>query len=171
MNKRQFEKEIQKYINFAEVRKLSKTLPWPYNGMVNDLLGSILSRGNYLSALGLITYSEICGRKLFFNGNEKKEGSKCFSEFLKFLGLSNLLNSYMVYKGKQMYFYQAIRHGLSHNYFLNVDNGAIAMIPSNKKQIRNGFLIEKSGRVVLIVIAYFNLFCRGLTKARDIKLI
>jgi hypothetical protein len=45
--------EIRRKIDSRSIRNFARTLPWPYNGMVNDVLGSIQSGGNYLAALGL----------------------------------------------------------------------------------------------------------------------
>ena len=66
------------------------SVPWPYNGMVNDLIGSIQTKGNYLVAAGLVLYTEICGRMLFFGGDRKAENWKCFDAFLEYMELDEL---------------------------------------------------------------------------------
>jgi hypothetical protein len=43
--------EVRRELNSRSIRALTHKLPWPYNGMVNDILGAIQTCGNYLAAL------------------------------------------------------------------------------------------------------------------------
>jgi hypothetical protein len=39
-------------------------LPWPYNGIVNDLRKAVENGSNYLAALGMVCWSEFIGREI-----------------------------------------------------------------------------------------------------------
>lgn len=57
---------IRRRLDSRLIRAQARTLPSPYNGMINDVLGAIQTGGNYLAALGLASYTEACGRQIFF---------------------------------------------------------------------------------------------------------
>ena len=150
-------------------RYFARSLPWPYSGMVNDLLDCIRAGGNYLAALGLATYTEICGRQIIFKGKNNAPDWKCFNEFIKYMGAGEVLNKAITYNGKRIYFKDAIRNGLVHEYFMKVESGGVAMISNDNTVKRCGFHFENINRkdvVVLVVVPYFKLFCRGLKRAQ-----
>jgi hypothetical protein len=91
--------EIRRQIDSRSIRAFARTLPWPYNGMVNDVLGSIQTGGNYLAALGLASYTEICGRQIFFDGDNNKEDWECFNKFIEHMGAGEILNKKLEFEG------------------------------------------------------------------------
>jgi len=161
------EKNMASTNRFREIRAFARTLPWPYNGMVNDILGSIQTGGNYLAALGLASYTEICGRQILFNGSNSEKDWKCFNEFLKYMGAEDVLERKLKYDGKKIYIKDAVRNGLVHRYFMKVGSGSVAMFSSDKMANQTGFLIQEPDKIIMVIVPYFNLFCNGLRKARD----
>ncbi len=96
--------KIRPHLNSASITRLAQKLPWPYNGMVNDILGAIRTQGNYLAALGLMAYTEICGRQILFNGDNTEKDWSCFNKFLIYMGIGELLNKQIVFEGKEIQF-------------------------------------------------------------------
>jgi hypothetical protein len=162
--KSRFDK-IRKQINSRSIRPFARSLPWPYNGMVNDILGSIQTGGNYLAALGLASYTEVCGRQIFYSG-KPGEDWKCYNDFLKYMGAGEVLNKKILFKNKKVYFKDAVRNGLVHHYFMKIGSGAVAMNSSKRDAIRTGFLANEPNEIIMVVIPYFNLFCSALKKAK-----
>ena len=160
-------REIRKHINSRSVRALSRTLPWPYNGMINDLLGCIQTGGNYLAAMGLASYTEMCGRQIFYNGNNKKDDSKCFNDFIEYMGAHEILEQKVQYQGKELKIKDAVRNGLVHRYFMKAGSGMVAMTSNKDEAVKTGFIIQKPDKVILVVIPYFNLFLKSLLKAKS----
>lgn len=160
-------KEVLRQLNARSIRHFARRLPWPYNGMVNDITGAIQTRGNYLAALGLASYTEICGRNIIFNGDNNKKDWLCFNEFLKYIGLGELLKRKIVFEGKQTQIKDAVRNGLVHRYFMKVAKGTVAMISTSAEANRLGFLIKGADQLVMVVVPYFKLFRAGLQKAKD----
>lgn len=160
-------REIRKSINSRSARALARTLPWPYNGMVNDVLGAIQTGGNYLAAMGLASYTEMCGRQIFYNGNNNKDDSKCFNRYLEYMGSQEALEKSIQYQGKEIKLKDAVRNGLVHRYFMKAGSGMVAMTSNNKEAIKTGFLIQEPSSVTLVVIPYFNLFLKSLVKAKS----
>lgn len=159
--------EIRRKIDSRSIRALARTLPWPYNGMVNDVLGSIQTGGNYLAALGLASYTEICGRQIFFHGNNKKDYSTCYIKFIEYMGSGKIMNKKLKFEGNDIKFIDAVRNGLVHRYFMKVGSGAVAMWSSKAEAQRTGFVVKEPNEVVMVVIPYFALFCNALKTARD----
>ncbi|WP_153304345.1 hypothetical protein [Desulfosudis oleivorans] len=139
--------------------------------MVNDILGAIQTGGNYLAALGLASYTEICGRQIFFGGDNNKKDWECFNQFIKHMGSEEILNEKLIFEGKPVYFKDAVRNGLVHRYFMKVGSGKVAMSSSKAQAKRTGFLINGPNEVVMVVIPYFELFCGALKRARDEELL
>lgn len=160
-------RNVRMDLNPRKYRALARQLPWPYNGMVNDVIGCIQTKGNYLAALGLICYTEICGRTFFFGGSAKVDNWKCFNKFLEYAGGGDILKKKVMFKGKKMYFYAAVRNGLAHQYFMKVDMGGVYMITDKPEANRLGFEVESKGNVRMVVVPYFKLFCEGLRKAKQ----
>jgi hypothetical protein len=136
--------------------------------MVNDLLDCIRAGGNYLAALGLATYTEICGRQILFKGKSNIPDWKCFNEFIKYMGADEVLNRKIAHKGKQLHFKDVVRNGLVHEYFMKIDHGGVAMISKDIIVKRCGFKIYNANGidvVVLVVVPYFKLFCKALARA------
>lgn len=160
-------KEVLRQLNARSIRNFAQSLPWPYNGMVNDITGAIQTRGNYLAALGLACYTEVCGRQIIFNGDNDEKDWRCFNEFLRYIGLKELLDKEIVFEGRQLFFKDAVRNGLVHRYFMKVKDGSVKMISTNKDANRLGFLITNQDQLAMVVVPYFRLFCAGLQKAKD----
>lgn len=158
--------EIRNKINSRAIRPFANSLPWPYNGMVNDILGAIQTGGNYLAAMGLSSYTEICGRHILFNGDNSKPDSECYKEFIKYMGAGEILNKKIKYNKKKRTIKNAVRDGLVHRYFMKVGTGAVAMYSLSSEAKRTGFLIKEPDSITLVVIPYFNLFCAALKKAK-----
>jgi hypothetical protein len=159
--------EIRRKIDSRSIRALARTLPWPYNGMVNDVLGSIQTGGNYLAALGLATYTEICGRQIFFGGDDDKSDGDCFNIFIKHMGSGEVLGRKLTFGGKRIYFKDAVRNGLVHRYFMKVGSNAVAMSSTKEEAQRTGFILKEPDEVLMVIIPYFILFCDALKSARD----
>lgn len=163
--------EVLKRLDTATKIRLAKDLSWPYNGMVADITSAIETGCNYLAALGLSCYAEFCGRELLFGGDNKKKDWECFNEFIRYIGAGDLLNKQITFKGKQVFFKDAVRNGLVHHYFMKVERGAVVMITDDSEANRLGFLIQEPGLVALVVVPFFDLFCHGLKRAKSEGLI
>lgn len=161
-------KKIRKELNARAIRPFANSLPWPYNGMVNDLTGCIQTGGNYLAALGLVCYIEACGRRIFYhNKMDFSLNAPSFEKFLdRYMDLGFLLNYRFPFEGKNITFRNAVRNGLVHRYFLKADSSAVHMIIDNFRANRCGFFIDRPGHLAMAVIPLFKFFCSGLRKAK-----
>ena len=159
--------EVLKSLEPAAKVQLAKDLTWPYNGMVADITSAIETNCNYLAALGLSCYTEFCGRKLLFGGDEKKKDWECFNEFIRYMGAGDLLNKQITFQGKQLFFKDAVRNGLVHHYFMKVEQGVVAMITEDSEANRLGFLVKEPAKVAMVVVPFFDLFCHGLKRAQS----
>lgn len=165
-------REVLRQLNARSIRSFARSLPWPYNAMVNDITGAIQSRGNYLAALGLATYTEVCGRQIIFGGRRKESYDRCFNEFIKYMGIGEVLDWEIIFEGKPKRIKDAIRNGLVHEYFLKAHEGSVAMISRSPEANRLGFLLNDSCQLAMVVIPYFAQFRAALSKAkREGKLI
>jgi hypothetical protein len=158
--------QIRKQLNAKAKRVFEKRLPWPYNGMVSDITSGIQSCCNYLVALGLISYSEMCGRQLFFNGDPQAKNHECLLKFLKYMGSDSALQKLVSYQGEKIHFSDAIRNGLVHEYFMKPAKGSVVMITSAIDALETGFHIPSESEVHLVAVPYFNLFCGAIEKAK-----
>ena len=161
--------DARRQLNARAKRALERRLPWPYNGMVSDLTSAIQGCCNYLAALGLICYSEICGRQWFFAGNAQTNGYECLLYFLKDMGAGSVLQKIVSYKGETVHFSDAVRNGLVHEYFLKSRIGSVAMTCQITEALRTGFHIPSQDEVHIFVIPYFNLFCDALERRNQRK--
>ena len=159
-------KKYKEQLDYKAKRKLHRRFPWPYNGMINDLYRSIVSKSNYLAAMGLICYSEICGRQFFHNSDTKAKNYECLLDFIKYMGGCKAIKRLVNFEGKEIDFSDAIRNGLVHEYFLKTPKGGIAMFSEEPDAIETGFLIKNKQEVYLVVAPYYNLFCSALIKAQ-----
>ncbi len=162
-------RHVRRNLNSRIYRPFARSLPWPYSGMVNDLLGCIREGGNYLAALGLASYTEVCGRQILFNGNNSVKDWRCYNEFIKYMGAGEVLNQNILFEGKSIYFKDAVRNGLVHRYFMKVDSGGVAMMSARSQPSRCGFLIKtinSQNHVIMVVIPYFRLFVQALKRAK-----
>lgn len=159
-------RNVRQHINARSIRPFARSLPWPYSGMVNDILGSIQTCGNYLSALGLASYTEICGRQLFFNGDNSVDNGTCYNKFIEYMGAKEILDKRIIYEGKNIKVKDAVRNGLVHRYFMKICSGAVAMTSSKSEAKRTGFIIKEPNEIIMVVIPYFKLFCSALKKAK-----
>ncbi len=158
---------VLKYLDAPAKFELARTLPWPYNGMVSDITSAIETGCNYLAALGLCCYTEVCGRELLLGGDSSKKDWECFNEFVRYMGAGDLLDKQITFEGRQIFFKDAVRNGLVHRYFMKVEQGMVAMISPDPEAKRLGFLIQEPGKVALVVVPFFHLFCCGLRRAQD----
>ena len=158
--------EVLKRLDTAAKVQLAKDLPWPYNGMVADITSAIETGCNYLAALGLSCYTEFCGRKLLFGGDDKKKDWECFNEFIRYMGAGELLSKRIIFQGKEVFFKDAVRNGFVHHYFMKVEQGVVAMITNEPEANRLGFVIKEPEKVVMVVVPFFNLFCNDLKRAK-----
>jgi len=145
---------------------MAQSFPWPYNGMVRDILGAIRTKGNYLAAMGLAAYTEICGRQILFGGKKNVKDWKCFNEFLVYMGLQELLDKKIIYHDRKIYFKDAVRNGLIHEFFMKVERGGVAMFLMNKSAMEFGFIIKEPDTIIMVVVPYFKIFCNALKKAQ-----
>ena len=93
--------------------KLGRVLPWPYNGMVADIARAIETGCNYLAAVGLRCYTEVCGRELLFGGDPSQKDWECFNEFVRYMGVGDLLEKEITFEGRRIHFKDAVRNGLA----------------------------------------------------------
>lgn len=159
--------QVLKRLDAAAKVELVNNLPWPYNGMVADITSAIETGCNYLAALGLSCYTEFCGRELLFGGDEKKKDWECFNEFVRYMGAGDLLDMQITFQGQPIYFKDAVRNGLVHRYFMKVEQGVVAMISDDAEANRLGFLVKEPAKVAMVVVPFFDLFCRGLKRAKS----
>lgn len=164
-------KKYRDQLDYKSKRKLHLRFPWPYNGMIADVYHAIIDRSNYLAAMGLICYSEICGRQFFHDGDSKHDNYECLLDFIKYMGGGAALTRLINYEGNEIHFTDAIRNGLVHEYFLKTAKGGIAMFSDKAESIETGFYIKDKSEVYLAVVPYYNLFCNALIKAQKEKLI
>jgi len=159
--------EILERLNAPAKMRLATALPWPYNGMVADITSAIETGCNYLVALGLCCYTEVCGRELVFAGDTSKKDWEYFNAFIEYMGAGELLEKEIIFKGERIHFKDAVRNGLAHRYFMKVDSSMVAMIATalnDHEANRLGFWIHE-GSVTLIAVPFFELFCGGLRRA------
>jgi hypothetical protein len=96
-------------------------LPWPYNGIVNDLRKAVENGSNYLAALGMVCWSEFIGREIAKARGQRLKHFKCFKLFL---------SEYMQYNfgGHDPYkIYDTFRNGLAHEFGIKGKETAVAM--------------------------------------------
>ena len=164
-------KKIRKELNARAIRPFARSLPWPYNGMVNDLTGCIQTGGNYLAALGLVCYIEACGRRIFRNNKMvPKRNVHPFEKFLdEYMELGFLLDlkNRFSFEGKYITFRDAVRNGLVHRYFLKADSSAVYMTTNNRIANNSGFFIDEPGHLAMVVVPLFKFFRTGLRKAKE----
>lgn len=158
--------DIRKQLNAKSIRPFARSLPWPYSGMVNDLTSAIQTGSNYLVALGLASYTEVCGRQIVFGGDTKKSYDRCFNAFLEYMGIGEVLDWEIIFKGNRKKIKETVRNGLVHEYFLKVHKGTVAMISNDREANRLGFLLRSPNKLVMVVVPYFKLFCEALRKAK-----
>jgi hypothetical protein len=147
-------------------RALARRLPWPYNGMVSDITSAAQACCNYLAASGLVCYTEVCGRQLFFSGDRRVANDKCFARFVKYRGTGDLLTLPLSFKGRNMRFYDVVRNGLVHQYFLKADHGGVTLTTREPDGRRLGMFAKSNGELSFAVVPYFSLFAAALERAR-----
>src|SRR2546426_9660321 len=143
--------EVLRCLDAPAKVELALALPWPYNGMVSDITSAIETGCNYLAALGLCCYTEVCGRELSFGGDISKKGWECFNEFVRYMGAGELLEKEITFEGCRIHFKDAVRNGLAHRYFMKVVQGMVAMISPDPEAQRLGFLIQEPDKIALVV--------------------
>ncbi len=161
---------VRRDLDSRRYRAFARGLPWPYSGMVNDLLGCIREGGNYLAALGLASYTEVCGRHILFGGNQSIKDWRCYNHFIEYMGAGEVLKQQVLFEGKRVHFKDAVRNGLVHRYFMKVESGGVAMVSKRPQPTRCGFLIGSTGsgtNVIMVVVPYFRLFCQALKRAQS----
>ena len=156
---------VRRDLDARSKRALARRLPWPYNGMVSDITSAIQTCCNYLAASGLMSYTEICGRQMFFGGNHRATNFHCFEAFLEHMGVAQVLNHTVVFRGKQLRFHDVVRNGLVHEYFMKSAAGGVALTSASAEGRHTGFFIRKPGELWFAVTPYFNLFAAALDKA------
>jgi len=159
--------QIRKNINSRTIRPFARSLPWPYNGMVNDILGAIQTGGNYLAAMGLASYTEICGKHIFFEGDNSILGAECYNKFIEYMGAGEILNKKIKYNKKKRTIKNAVRDGLVHRYFMKVGSSYVVMHSSSPEANRTGFIIKEPDSITMVVIPYFNLFLLSFKKSKN----
>ncbi|MCG7945327.1 MAG: hypothetical protein N0C84_03225 [Candidatus Thiodiazotropha taylori] len=159
--------EIRKQIDSRSIRANARALPWPYNGMVNDVLGAIQTGGNYLAAMGLSSYTEMCGRQIFYDGDNNKEDWECFNKYLKYMGADEVLNKSIRFEGNKTHVKDAVRNGLVHRYFMKIENGMVVLNSNNEEALQTGFIVTGDDSITLAVIPYFKLFYKSLINANE----
>ena len=160
-------REVRHHLKVRAVRPFARSLPWPYNGMVNDLASAIHSGSNFLAALGLAAYTEVCGRQIVFGGNPRKTYDTCFNGFLDYMGLGEILDWKIVFQGHPKKLKEAVRNGLVHEYFFRAHRGAAAMISTNAEANRLGFIRKGQSELIMVIVPYFRLFCEALRNAKN----
>jgi hypothetical protein len=97
-----------------------RAMPWPYNGIVNDLRKAVQAGLNYLAALGMVCWSEYIGRQIAIErGEDPGSNFECFKWFV---------TGYMGYDlgPSAGAVYGAFRDGLVHEYFIKGKDTAVA---------------------------------------------
>jgi hypothetical protein len=129
--------------------------------MVSDITSAIQTNCNYLAATGLVSYTEICGRQMFFKGSPRPTNCKCFEAFLKSMGAGAALHQTVTFQGRSMRFHDVVRNGLVHEYFMKSDGGGVCLTTSNQQGRQTGFYMRGS-ELWFAVTPYFNLFAAAL---------
>lgn len=120
-----------------------------------------------MAALGLASYTEICGRQIFFDGDNNRDDWECYNKFIEYMDSGEILKRKLKFEGKDIFFKDAVRNGLVHRYFMKVGSGTVAMSSLKTEAQRTGFVVKAPNEVVMVVIPYFVLFCGALKMARD----
>jgi hypothetical protein len=158
---------IRRDLNARVKRALARRLPWPYNGMVSDVTSAVQTCCNYLAASGLVCYTEVCGRQLFFGGDRRVKNHKCYAKFVEYMDAADALSLPLSFQRQTMTFYDAVRSGLVHHYFMKADGGGIALTTSSPEGRRLGVFIKPNGGLWFAVVPYFNLFAAALDRAHQ----
>lgn len=159
-------REVLRRLDSERWRRFADTLPWPYNGMVTDIIGAIEQQCNYLAALGLAAYIETCGRQIFYDGDATVKGRDCFNAFLEYMQLGELRGLELTSSdGKTVYFNEAVRNGLVHEYFMKPYRSGVYMIADDAEANRLGFHVD-GDHIVMVVVPLFHRFCEALKRAQ-----
>lgn len=141
-------KEVKLYFEW----KYALSKDNPFNWMINDLYRGVQTCSNYLVAMGLMNYSEVIGW-IILNESKRANGWKCFEEFTKkYIGYTEFTREY----------WEDIRHGLAHNYYIKDRVGTITQDP--KKEHKG---VELSDTISIYVNVYFEDFVKGEEKYMD----
>jgi len=81
------------------------------------------------------------------------------------MGAGDALRVPLSFEGRTMSFYDAVRNGLVHQYFLKASGGGIALTTSNADGRRLGVFGKPNGELWFAVVPYFNLFAGALDRA------
>jgi hypothetical protein len=94
-------------------------LPWPYNGIVNDLRKAVDHGCNYLAALGMVCWSEFIGREI-----ARSRGKR----LMNFARFELFVSDYMHYDlgGQAHKVYDTFRNGLAHEFAIKGKETAVA---------------------------------------------
>ncbi len=152
MPRRIVQERVRKQLKAPAKRALAGRLPWPYCGMVADITSAIQTCCNYLVASGLVCYTEVCGRQLLYGGDRKVANHKCFAAFLRYMGTDAVLEQPVLFRGRSTQFYNLVRHGLVHEYFMKSESGGVAMISSSVAANQTGFLVRNNNEVWLVAV-------------------
>jgi len=82
------------------------------------------------------------------------------------MGAGSVLNKKIIFGGKRVFFKDAVRNGLVHEYFMKVPKGTVAISSRIPEAIKTGFIIKEPDTIKMVVIPYFNLFCEALARAK-----
>jgi hypothetical protein len=97
----------------------ARELPWPYNGIINDLHQAVDHGCNYLAALGMVCWSEFIGREIAEARGQRRKSFACFELFV---------SEYMRYDlgGQAHKVYDTFRNGLAHEFAIKGQETAVA---------------------------------------------
>jgi len=138
----------------SEVKRYFKEYILPPRGFIyNDIQREIsLARsgnagGNFLSALGLLCYTEFLG-KMFLQGRYSSN-KQCFNAFFRSMGA----NYAQLINANNVNIYRKFRCGMTHAYF--VGDCDIKMLDNNYQA---GIVIKPDGKYFFVVEKYFEDF-------------
>lgn len=146
---------------FAGWLKETEEYGIPFGWMVRDVRAAIEYEANFLAALGLLCYTEICGRKaLSFEGKPKRSNAECFEYFYReYMGCGPALDKY-----PQLY--EIVRNGLAHEYMVHGVELFSVEVGSSVPDVEAYGLYFKPEpkRVAIVLMPYFRQFVYGLRK-------
>jgi hypothetical protein len=126
--------------------------------MRSDIDAAMRGNANYLSALGLVTYTEVLGGLRTGQLGERGHSKANFNAFLPYLG-----NDYVQLQKKNIDVYDSVRCGLIHNYFIKGDSTIWMRVSGDPC----GIVASSNGATHFFVHIYRDHFFAGATKYRD----
>ena len=129
--------------------------------MRSDIDAAMRRNANFLSALGLVSYTEVLGGLRTGELGVRRKSRHNFEAFLPYMGYE-----YAQFKKKNIDIYDVVRCGLVHNYFIKGNDPIIWMNVAAGSNTC-GIVAIPDGPTYFLVNVYRNNFFAGATKYRD----